>query len=194
MNRKAIVFGDAFMALILGTVVIVMIFSGVFISYNKLLCYTGVAWFTAPPTAHMGTAANTKVILYVTNESKTTYSSCITNCDPDKTSTCSTRCAKYTDQSAEYVIFDVNVRNGGTVSTDINVSAFQGESMLWSKIIFLDSGDDTSISTSLMKIKPATFSCLLEFKADTLDNSGAAPASVIVKPKTFKCLDTGSAS
>jgi hypothetical protein len=79
-SKKGLVFGDTFMALIIGTVVVIMIVTGTSISYQNLACYTGLKWFMESPGPHVGTIANSKVSITSPGPEMINFTACNKTC------------------------------------------------------------------------------------------------------------------
>lgn len=95
-SKKGFVFTDAFMALIISSVVVIMIITGTTISYKNLACYTGISWLSESPGAHLGTIANSKISIDITGPLISNYTFCSSNCE-----TANTECNKNTKTSSE---------------------------------------------------------------------------------------------
>jgi len=96
MNKKGV--NEMVIIFIIGTFVVIGIFSGVFVSYSKLAELVGVKWPPESIGPHAGTAANSRIAITVQHPSDAdirTGADCKTNCTAkctDLNDTCYSNC------------------------------------------------------------------------------------------------------
>ncbi|MDD5182261.1 MAG: hypothetical protein PHC66_03765 [Candidatus Nanoarchaeia archaeon] len=189
-GRKGIVFAGLFMSLIISTVVVISLFTGTFISYDQLLCYTGVKWLLYSPAAHMGTADSLAMLVSVESISTDSYAECNARCDakfgsptedPAKSAkdACTSGCtANFPKTNAKYAIVTLKVTNNGMEPAKATVHMYQQTRDVWSGTTPADiqSGSERIISTQYLEIDTsALVPCTLQFTADS-SVPGIAPS------------------
>lgn len=201
MNKKGLVFNDAFMALIIGGLVVIMMVSGVAFAYDDLLCYTGAKFILESPAAHIGTALNSKVTITDYGLYTETYSGCAQECsdkkelceDPDDTgddvltcneqkTACETNCKNNYDKSNPgniYHHFLIKIKYNGQTDSKVKVDLIQNSKELWSEETHtLERGDIITLDSKPFSTTLGICSILINAKA--IDKKGITPDSELV--------------